>query len=109
MDVIADDYYPDPANPHRVRDAAFQRDLVRSLKPDVPWLLWEQATDAVNWRPANPGKSPGMLMAAKALLAENDDPSADEICTALAGNLCRCTGYDKIIMAVEDAAAMLRG
>lgn len=63
MDVIADDCYPDPANPHRVRDAAFQRDLVRSLKPDVPWLLWEQATDAVNWRPANPGKSPGMLMA----------------------------------------------
>lgn len=63
MDVIADDCYPDPANPHRVRDAAFQRDLVRSLKPDVPWLLWEQATDAVNWRPANPGKRPGALVA----------------------------------------------
>lgn len=63
MDVIADDCYPDPANPHRVRDAAFQRDLVRSLKPGVPWLLWEQATDAVNWRPANPGKRPGALMA----------------------------------------------
>ncbi|MDW4572018.1 beta-galactosidase [Microbacterium sp. M3] len=63
MDVIADDCYPDPANPHRVRDAAFQRDLVRSLKPGVPWLLWEQATDAVNWRPANAGKRPGALMA----------------------------------------------
>ena len=63
MDVIADDCYPDPTNPHRVRDAAFQRDLVRSLKPGVPWLLWEQATDAVNWRPANPGKKPGALMA----------------------------------------------
>ncbi len=63
MDVIADDCYPDPANPHRVRDAAFQRDLIRSLKPDTPWLLWEQATDAVNWRPANPGKAPGALMA----------------------------------------------
>ncbi|MEU1972657.1 beta-galactosidase [Microbacterium sp. NPDC019599] len=63
MDVIADDCYPDPANPNRVRDAAFQRDLVRSLKPGVPWLLWEQATDAVNWRPANAGKKPGALMA----------------------------------------------
>lgn len=63
MDVIADDCYPDPANPNRVRDAAFQRDLIRSLKPGVPWLLWEQATDAVNWRPANPGKKPGALMA----------------------------------------------
>ena len=63
MDVIADDCYPDPTNPNRVRDAAFQRDLVRSLKPGVPWLLWEQATDAVNWRPANPGKRPGALMA----------------------------------------------
>ncbi|HWV50571.1 MAG TPA: beta-galactosidase, partial [Microbacterium sp.] len=63
MDVIADDCYPDPANPHRIRDAAFQRDLVRSLKPGVPWMLWEQATDAVNWRPGNPGKRPGVLMA----------------------------------------------
>jgi beta-galactosidase len=63
MDVIADDCYPDPANPHRVRDAAFQRDLIRSLKPGVPWLLWEQATDAVNWRPSNPGKRAGALVA----------------------------------------------
>ena len=63
MDVIADDCYPDPSNPNRVRDAAFQRDLVRSLKPGVPWLLWEQATDAVNWRAANPGKKPGALLA----------------------------------------------
>lgn len=63
MDVIADDCYPDPAHPTRVRDSAFQRDLVRSLKPGVPWLLWEQATDAVNWRPANPGKAPGALAA----------------------------------------------
>ena len=63
MDVIADDCYPDPAHPTRVRDSAFQRDLVRSLKPGVPWLLWEQATDAVNWRPANPGKAAGALAA----------------------------------------------
>ncbi|GAA2976525.1 beta-galactosidase [Microbacterium terrae] len=63
MDLIADDCYPDPTSPTRVRDAAFQRDLIRSLKPGVPWVLWEQATDAVNWRPANPGKKPGALMA----------------------------------------------
>ncbi|MFB7250011.1 beta-galactosidase [Microbacterium sp. NPDC056234] len=63
MDVIADDCYPDPANPNRIRDAAFQRDLVRSLKPGVPWMLWEQATDAVSWRPGNPGKRAGALMA----------------------------------------------
>ncbi len=63
MDVIADDCYPDPTNPNRVRDAAFQRDLVRSLKRGTPWLLWEQATDAVNWRPSNPGKRPGALLA----------------------------------------------
>ena len=50
---------PIPTNPNRVRDAAFQRDLVRSLKPGVPWMLMEQATDAVNWRPANPGKRAG--------------------------------------------------
>jgi beta-galactosidase len=63
MDVIADDCYPDPTNPNRVRDAAFQRDLIRSLKPGTPWILMEQATDAVNWRPANPGKRPGALLA----------------------------------------------
>lgn len=63
MDVIADDCYTDPTNPHRVRDAAFQRDLIRSLKPGVPWLLMEQSTDAVNWRPANPGKKAGVLAA----------------------------------------------
>lgn len=53
--------------------------------------------------------TPGMLMTATALLAENDDPSADEIRTALAGNLCRCTGYHKIIQAVEWAAGVARG
>lgn len=66
MDVIADDCYPDPASPTRVRDAAFQRDLVRSLKPGVPWILMEQATDAVNWRGSNPGKAPGVLAAESA-------------------------------------------
>ncbi|GMR13356.1 MAG: (2Fe-2S)-binding protein [Gemmatimonadota bacterium] len=53
--------------------------------------------------------TPGMLMTAKALLEENDDPSADEIRTALAGNLCRCTGYHKIVQAVEWAAGVARG
>ncbi|NEY91404.1 (2Fe-2S)-binding protein [Tabrizicola oligotrophica] len=53
--------------------------------------------------------TPGILVAAKALLAENPDPSESEIRFWLAGNLCRCTGYDKIIHAVQDAAAEMRG
>jgi len=52
--------------------------------------------------------TPGMLMMAKALLDENQDPSEADIRYALSGNLCRCTGYAKIIEAVQDAAAMLR-
>jgi xanthine dehydrogenase iron-sulfur cluster and FAD-binding subunit A len=48
-------------------------------------------------------------MAAKALLAANGSPSRREIEEALAGNLCRCTGYHKIVEAVEGAAAVLRG
>lgn len=53
--------------------------------------------------------TPGILVAAKALLAENPDPTESEIRFWLAGNLCRCTGYDKIIRAVQDAAAEMRG
>ncbi len=53
--------------------------------------------------------TPGILMAAKALLAENPRPGRTEISQALSGNLCRCTGYIKILEAVEGAAAMLRG
>ncbi len=52
--------------------------------------------------------TPGFLVAAKALLDRNDDPSEEEIRYALAGNLCRCTGYDKIVRAVDDAAKDLR-
>jgi aerobic carbon-monoxide dehydrogenase small subunit len=52
--------------------------------------------------------TPGMLMMSKALLDENPDPSEEEIRFALSGNLCRCTGYAKIIQAVQDAAAMMR-
>src|ERR687883_1906335 len=52
--------------------------------------------------------TPGVLMAAKALLERNPDPSETEIRYWLAGNLCRCTGYDKIVRAVIDAAAEMR-
>ena len=48
--------------------------------------------------------TPGMIMAAEALLRRNPDPGRDEIKAALAGNLCRCTGYVKIVEAVEAAA-----
>ena len=53
--------------------------------------------------------TPGMLIASKALLDQNPDPSEREIRTFLAGNLCRCTGYDKIVRSVQDAAGRLRG
>ena len=48
--------------------------------------------------------TPGFIMSCKALLTENPDPSENEIRFYLAGNLCRCTGYDKIVRAVLDAA-----
>ena len=53
--------------------------------------------------------TPGFLVAAKALLDENPDPGETEVRYWLAGNLCRCTGYDKIIRAVLETAADLRG
>ena len=53
--------------------------------------------------------TPGFLVAAKALLEKNPDPSETEVRYWLAGNLCRCTGYDKIIRAVMDTAADMRG
>jgi aerobic-type carbon monoxide dehydrogenase small subunit (CoxS/CutS family) len=51
--------------------------------------------------------SPGILLSARALLAENATPTRDEIREALAGNLCRCTGYTKILDAVELAAGRM--
>jgi len=51
---------------------------------------------------------PGVLLSAKALLDENPDPSTQEIRDALSGNLCRCTGYTKMIEAVQEAARLLR-
>ena len=53
--------------------------------------------------------TPGMLISASALLAADPSPSEDAIREALAGNLCRCTGYQPIIQAVQRAAAELRG
>ena len=53
--------------------------------------------------------TPGLLVASKALLEENPEPTEEEIRYWLAGNLCRCTGYHKIIEAVQDAAREMRG
>lgn len=52
--------------------------------------------------------TPGILVSARALLDENPDPSRDQIREALAGNLCRCTGYQKIVDGVQRAAAAER-
>jgi aerobic carbon-monoxide dehydrogenase small subunit len=52
--------------------------------------------------------TPGMMMAAKALLARNPDPSEEDVRWALSGNLCRCTGYQNIVKSVLWAAAKLR-
>ncbi|HEY1609794.1 MAG TPA: 2Fe-2S iron-sulfur cluster-binding protein, partial [Paraburkholderia sp.] len=53
--------------------------------------------------------TPGMLMRAYRLLQENPDPSEEEIRYWMAGNLCRCTGYQNIVKAVQYAARKLRG
>jgi|TARA_E500000331_G_scaffold355751_1_gene412058 carbon-monoxide dehydrogenase small subunit len=52
--------------------------------------------------------TPGMLVASEALLAENVDPKEDEIREAISGNLCRCTGYQQIIEAVQMTAKRRR-
>jgi carbon-monoxide dehydrogenase small subunit len=52
--------------------------------------------------------TPGMIMASKALLDENKDPSRDEIVDAIVGNVCRCTGYNKIIESVSAAAEKMK-
>ena len=53
--------------------------------------------------------TPGFLVTAKALLDRNPNPTEHEVRYALAGNLCRCTGYDKIVKAVLDAASVMQG
>jgi aerobic-type carbon monoxide dehydrogenase small subunit (CoxS/CutS family) len=52
--------------------------------------------------------TPGILLAAQSLLVENPNPTRDEVREALAGNLCRCTGYTKILQAVELAAGRMK-
>lgn len=52
--------------------------------------------------------TPGMIMSAKALLDKNTNPSEDEIKEAIGGNLCRCTGYVKIVEAIKAAAEVIR-
>lgn len=51
--------------------------------------------------------TPGMILSAKALLDENPKPTEEEIRTAISGNLCRCTGYQKIVEAIREAAAAI--
>lgn len=53
--------------------------------------------------------TPGLLIASRALLKENPDPTEEEIRYWLAGNLCRCTGYHKVVEAVQEAAREMRG
>jgi aerobic carbon-monoxide dehydrogenase small subunit len=53
--------------------------------------------------------TPGMIMTSIALLGENPSPTRDEIRSGLQGNICRCTGYDKIVDAVEAAAREMQG
>lgn len=53
--------------------------------------------------------TPGLIVSTKALLEENSNPTEEEARYYLAGNLCRCTGYDKIIRAVMDSAEVMRG
>ena len=62
-DLASHDSYPDPADPGASAGAAMAFDLVRSLKDSAPWLLMEQAPSAVNWRPVNAPKPPGVMRA----------------------------------------------
>ncbi len=53
--------------------------------------------------------TPGMILSSKALLDENPRPTETEIRTSISGNLCRCTGYQKIVEAVQEAAKIIEG
>ena len=59
LDLITDDHYPDPADPAAATHIAWQADLMRGLAKDAPWMLMEQVTGAVQWRPRNSPKRPG--------------------------------------------------
>ncbi len=62
VDVVADDWYADPADPHDPVRAALTHDLMRSLGGGRPWVLMEQATSAVSWRPHNLPRSPRAML-----------------------------------------------
>lgn len=66
VDVVCDDNYADPNDPESFRGAAFARELMRGLKPGLPWILTEQSTNALNWRPTNAPKAPGQMAALSA-------------------------------------------
>lgn len=66
IDIITNDNYPDPNDPQSFRFSAFTLDLMRSLKPGVPWLIMEQSTGALNWRSSNAPKAPGQMEALSA-------------------------------------------
>lgn len=92
--------------------ASLQRKAVTTLeglkKPDgtlhpVQQAFWDSAAFQCAYC------APGMVLTTIELLAENSNPSDAEIRTALAGNLCRCTGYQSIVRAVHAAAEKLRG
>jgi beta-galactosidase len=61
VDFTADDLYPDPVDPAAPRERAAGGDLMRSLKQGAPWLVMEQAANAVNWRQRNAPKRPGQM------------------------------------------------
>ena len=82
-----------------------------------PSRAWRKATSCIRCRQAFLEYNglqcgictPGVLVAAKALLERNPDPTEIEVRYWLAGNLCRCTGYDKLIQSVMVAAKEMRG
>jgi len=77
VDLVADDSYPDPADPLAYVRAAMVGDLMRSLGDGGPWMLMEQAPSAVNWRPRNARKPPGMM---RSLSLQAVGRGADGIC-----------------------------
>ncbi|MCI1641857.1 MAG: beta-galactosidase [Actinomyces sp.] len=62
LDLIADDSYPDPADPASAHEIAWAGDLMRGLGDGAPWLLMEQTPGAVQWRPRNSRKRPGQFL-----------------------------------------------
>lgn len=62
VDVVADDSYPDPADPLAAHEIAFAGDLMRGLGGGAPWILMEQAPGAIQWRPRNSPKRPGQFL-----------------------------------------------